>query len=274
MNKKKFLWTLFRVIAFFIFWAFAVTVGEYNSPNPAVARLYDELFPLLWTVVFTTLFWWVDRKKIVLPVLKDPAKGLFLGTLSGAVWLCAVAGILVGTRVAGLTPNGEVQSLSLWILAACLNVFMQELLIRGYIYQYLNYAYGVPAAAVVTTLLFTFMHGGAFEAGPVAVLNVITCNLFLTALYEYSGALMAPAVAHTIWNILGGILLGGVSLAEDYPSLYTMIASPNLPEWLTGGSALMEGSGITLVVNLILFAVFLLLEEVRLQKDRTPKRKK
>ncbi len=45
----------------------------------------------------------------------------------------------------------------------------------------------------------------------------------MSFLYEYKNSLLAPVMAHSIWNILGGIILGTVSLASDYPNLFSVI---------------------------------------------------
>ena len=45
---------------------------------------------------------------------------------------------------------------------------------------------------IITTILFTVMHGGAIEAGILPVVNVVTMCLFTTALYEAEGTLLAP----------------------------------------------------------------------------------
>lgn len=140
------------------------------------------------------------------------------------------------------------------MLSAFINVIMQELLVRGYIYQLLKTKYDLPVAIIVSTALFALMHGGAFEAGLLPVVNVITMCLFTTALYEAEGTLLAPIMAHAVWNVVGGVILGGVSLADDYPSLYSMTPSENVI--LSGGTCRIEGSIVVLVVNIALMLIF------------------
>ena len=62
---------------------------------------------------------------------------------------------------------------------------MQEVLVRGYLYQMIKNNYNIVVAVLISTGLFTFAHGGAFEAGILPVLNVITMSLFVTAVLEY-----------------------------------------------------------------------------------------
>ena len=144
----------------------------------------------------------------------------------------------------------------LWMISAFLNTVMQEMLVRGYLYQMLKSNYNTVAAVIVSTGLFTFAHGGAFEAGILPVLNVITMSLFVTAVLEYTDSLIAPIVIHFLWNGVGAIILGGVSLAEDYPHLFNMVISGN--PILSGGSCKIEGSIIVLLMNLILMIGFII----------------
>ena len=109
---------------------------------------------------------------------------------------------------------------------------------------------------VVTTALFTFMHGGAFEAGIVPVLNVITMSILMTAVLEYTQSLIDPVMMHFIWNGAGGIILGVVSLADDYPHLFTTAFTGNT--LLSGGMPKMEGSIVVLTINIALTLLFLL----------------
>ena len=123
--------------------------------------------------------------------------------------------------------RNQISMLWLWLFSAFINSVMQEVLVRGYLYQMIKNNYNTVAAVIVSTGLFTFAHGGAFEAGILPVLNVITMSLFVTAVLEYTESLIAPIVIHFLWNGVGAIILGGVSLAEDYPHMFNMVISGN-----------------------------------------------
>ena len=73
----------------------------------------------------------------------------------------------------------------LWLFSAFINGVMQEVLVRGYLYQMIKNNYNIVVAVLISTGLFTFAHGGAFEAGILPVLNVITMSLFVTAVLVY-----------------------------------------------------------------------------------------
>lgn len=156
-----------------------------------------------------------------------------------------------------------VTMLWLWLVSAFINTVMQELLVRGYLYQLWKNNYSWPIAVVISTGLFTLMHGGALGAGVIPVLNIVTMSLMMTVILEYSSSLMAPIMMHFIWNSVGGIILGSVSLADDYPHLYQTILTGN--DLLSGGVLKMEGSLIVLLVN-VLFTVYF---GYFIQKQRT-----
>ena len=73
-------------------------------------------------------------------------------------------------------------------------------------------------------------------------------------------------MAHAIWNVIGAIVLGGVSLADDYPSLYSMVALGN--KLLSGGDYKIEGSIVVLIINIVLMLIFCTRYKRRQAKER------
>ena len=148
------------------------------------------------------------------------------------------------------------------MLAVFLNTIMQELLVRGYLYQMLKQKHNIIVAAIVTTILFTALHGGAFEAGIIPVLNVFTMSLLMIVVLEYSGSIIAPIIMHFLWNGIGALVLGGVSLADDYPNLFVTTFTGS--DILSGGICKIEGSIIVLIVNVILIAFFIFIQKKKI----------
>ncbi len=180
-----------------------------------------------------------------------------MGIVTGVLWIGAVVAVLMLSGVIKVTNINTISMLWLWIISVFINTVMQELLVRGYLYQMIKSSYNIIAATIVTTLLFTFMHGGAFEAGVIPVLNVISMSVLMTVVLEYTHSLLMPIIMHFIWNCIGAIILGGVSLAEDYPHLLDIEFTGNI--LITGGVPKIEGSIVVLLVNVILSVVFLIL---------------
>lgn len=251
---KKLLITILKIVVFFIGWAVLSGIIDVPSDNPAIWRFFAELIPLTVMILFTVVFWLIEKKTVNIPIKENSGKGTLVGIATGIIWIGAASLILIFSKQLEITGKNEVSFLWLWILSAFLNVIMQELLVRGYIYQLLKERYNLPAAVIVATAIFTFMHGGAFEAGVIPVINVVTMCLFTMALYESEKTILAPIMAHSIWNIVGSLILGGVSLADDYPSVLTMTASAN--KLLSGGEYKIEASIVVTVLNVILMGIF------------------
>lgn len=228
-----------------------------DSSDGAVWRFWAELIPLLAIVIMTALFWFIEKKKVPLNIVSSPLKGSAVGIIAGIVWLGAAVVILILTGTMTIVGHNSVPMLWLWIISVFLNTIMQEMLVRGYLYQLIKANYNTVAAAVVTTALFTLMHGGAFEAGIIPVLNIVTMSLLMTAILEYTHSLTAPIIMHFIWNCVGAVILGGVSLADDYPNLCVTEFTGNA--LLSGGEFKIEGSAVVLLLNTALALVFLFL---------------
>lgn len=253
---KKILMTTLKIFTFFLGWAILCAVLPLStSDNPAIWRLWAEIMPFLAIIAFTIIFWLIEKKQVKLNIFNNPLKGLLVGTIGGAMWLGCTVIILLVMGVMEFNGSNNVSMLLVWLFAAFLNVIMQELLVRGYLYQMLKQKHNVIAATIVTTALFTALHGGAFEAGLIPVLNVVTMSLLMTVVLECTGSIIAPTMMHFLWNSVGAVILGGVSLAEDYPHLLNITLHGN--DILSGGACKIEGSIVVLALNILLIGIFL-----------------
>ena len=215
--------------------------------------------PLLAVIAFTLLFWLIEKKNVKLHLVDNAVRGTALGIIAGIVWLSVPVLIMYIAGIIHFDGTNSIELFPVWVLAAFLNVIMQELLVRGYLYQMLKQKHNTAAAAVVTTALFTVLHGGALEAGVIPVLNVLTMSLLMTAVLEHSSSMIAPTIMHFLWNGIGSLVLGCVSLADDYPNILVTTFTGN--GIVSGGTCKIEGSIIVLFVNLILMALFIFLKK-------------
>lgn len=250
---KKAMITFFKISCFFVTWLILAGVLDIPNSNPAVWRLGAEFIPLLVLVLMTILFSSFEGKLRKKERDSRWLPATLIGTVVGTIWIGAAALTLLATDQFSIVKNPAVPDFGIWFLAAFLNVVTQEFLIRGYIYRLLKVRHGLTAALAITTLLFTLLHGGAFEAGLIAVINVLTMCLFTHFMFEVEGSLLAPIMAHAVWNIIGGLFLGGIQLADDYPSLFTLIVQQQ--NLFSGGDYKLEASLFVTILNLV-FLVF------------------
>ena len=243
-----------KIVVFFMGWAVLAGMIDVPSDNPAIWRFFAEITPLAVLLIFTAVFLLIEKRTVHIPVKQNFVKGFFAGTIVGFVWIGIAASVLLLLKQLIVDGKNNISFLWLWVVSAFINVIMQELLVKGYIYQLLKNKYGLIVAVIFTTILFTVMHGGAIEAGLLPVINVITMCLFTTALYEAEGTIIAPVMAHAVWNVVGALFLGGVSLADDYPHILTLTASTSTV--LSGGNYKIEASIITTILNVALMVFF------------------
>lgn len=256
MRVKKLCEIVLKVILFFMIWLIGVSIIPVpDIENPAIWRMFAELIPLLVISLDTVIFWLIEKRKISLYLTDNWMKGMIIGSIGGMVWLAIPTIIMYVVQIICFEGSNDIPLLGVWFASALLNVIMQELLVRGYLYQMLKQKGNIIIATLVTTGIFTFLHGGAFEAGVIPVFNVLTMSLLMTVLLEWTKSLWVPIMAHFMWNAIGALVLNGVSLAEDYPHLFITAFTGN--DIFSGGQYKLEGSIVVLVVNMF-FVTYIL----------------
>lgn len=269
---KKALINIGKITAFFIGWSIIVGIPMVLCKHPkfignsgSLLRLYWELAPLAMTILITIIFTKVVEKNtnVKIPLCQNTTYSTILGLTAGALWIGLVLLIGFTMDIIHIEKVIEIPNLFIWIVALFLNTIMQELMARGYMFSLLKKEYNLPVAISVTTALFTLLHGGAFEAGFLAVTNVITASVLLSLVTIYSKGLWVPILMHFVWNSVGR-MFGIVSLADDYPVIFETTISGN--KLISGGSANIEGSIIVLVINCILIMALLIYERFDIKK--------
>lgn len=261
---KKLILTIIKCIGFFFGWVILVSVLSIPSfSEPAVWRLWAEILPLVAIGFLSFLFWLIEKKSIQLHLMNHSIQSIRLGIVAGLIWLIIPVFFMLLSNTMHFDGVNTVRLFPIWILAAFLNVSMQELLVRGYLYQILKQNFSIVVATLTTTLLFVLCHGGAFDAGILPLFNIIfSMSLLMTIVLEYTDSLIASIIMHFIWNGIGALFLDGVSLADDYPSL--LIASFHGNQLLSGGAYKLEGSIFVFIVNMAFIVIFL----YKMKKDK------
>ena len=77
---------------------------------------------------------------------------IILGCVTGAVWLGVSVGILAIIGVVHIDGRNQISMLWLWMISAFLNTVMQEMLVRGYLYQMLKSNYNIGMGNVYQVL--------------------------------------------------------------------------------------------------------------------------
>lgn len=117
----------------------------------------------------------------------------------------------------------------------------EEILCRGYALAVLADRWGNAVALVVTTLVFSVLHGANPEAGGLALFNIALAGLLLGLVRIVTGSLWAATGVHLGWNLAVGFLadlpVSGLALV-DAPLIE--VSRPGR-ELITGGAFGIEG---------------------------------
>ena len=159
VTLKRYAVTFLKVAAFFVGWALTTAI-TIPAKSPAVWRFFAELTPMLSMVLLTVVFILIEKRKVAVPIREHAGKGALVGLIVGIAWIGLAAGVLLATHQLTIAGGNMVQLPWLWMLSAFVNVVMQELLVRGYIYQLLKTNCNLPVAVVVSTALFTLVSAG------------------------------------------------------------------------------------------------------------------
>jgi len=272
---KKHLFNLIKILGFLALWVVMIVlqsfpvIGEpvFTKGNSAIQRFWWELLPLICIVIVTLFFKIiVEKNKIKIHLLDNAVKNSIIGIIWGIVWIALPVLSLYIIKHLQFGAVNSVSFLYIWIISAILNVIMQEYLVRGYMFELLRKEYNIIISIIITSIIFTLFHAGAFLAGIIPVLSVFTMSIFVSLLLVYTKALLAPIIVHAVWNIIGS-LLGCVSLGSDYPVLINCTTSGN--NIISGGIYKLEGSIFTLLVNIINIIVLIFLLKNDINKNKS-----
>jgi uncharacterized protein len=271
-TQLKPIWTvIWRVLLFFIIWgcllAIAIvpmssTILLWSKMQPALARIYPDLVGLI-TILGAT--WFVMRfinKRGFYSLLftsKNLIRDFSLGLGAGTVWL----GIsLVIAAVAGWLHYESPLTISwasLYVagVAVMLNIMTQQLLLNGYIFHTIK-SYTSPAiAVVVSAILFSGYHFGAFHGAWLPAVNVFQAGLLFCLAYELTGNLWLPMGIHFAWNFLMGPGLGLTVSGIKQLGSNGQVFSLQGPTIFTGGSFGLEGGVLVTLTAFVLIIIFI-----------------
>ena len=131
--KKTFVIFL-KIVLFFVGWAVLSGVVDIPNDNSAIWRFFAEFIPFVVIVIFTIIFLMIEKKEVRIPIMQNSIKGILSGTVAGIIWIGFSATLLLVSNQMVIIEYNDVPLLGLWILSAFINVAMQEMLVRGYIY--------------------------------------------------------------------------------------------------------------------------------------------
>lgn len=100
----------------------------------------------------------IEKGRVHIQLIGQPFRDFILGILLGAIWLGITIFILRYLGAIQFDSKNDINYMWVWLIAAFINVVMQEYLIREYIFQIFKCSYNTIVAMIISTLIFTALH--------------------------------------------------------------------------------------------------------------------
>ena len=256
-SRLKYVW---RALGYFVALALVNTLaysvvgdGLALVATPWLSELAESLVYLVGVVALTWAFCrFADRvslRSLGLQAHAGLAKlsaGWGLGT---ALQLAILAVLWLAGWLTVERSGSQPLELSVAVLSWLVISFNEELAFRGYILQRLARAWGLPAAVIVSSLLFAMVHVLNPNVQPLAMVSLFVAGLLLATAYLVSRSLWLPIGLHIGWNLTEVILLGFPGSGSPDPALVRSVVSG--PELLTGGAFGPEGGLVGLAATVM-----------------------
>ncbi len=190
------------------------------------------------------------------------SRDLMLGASIGAGWLFLSIAILWSAGWIAPQPSAPISWINLvWAAGAfAFNTLCQEVLARSYIFQTIQSRAGPLLAIILSAILFSAYHAGAFQgAWLLPAVNVFIAGVVFGAAYYLSGNLWLPIAIHFTWNILVGPVLGLTLSGQSQFNVGWQVFSVHGPTLFTGGPFGIEGGLVVTLTSVVCIGLILLL---------------
>jgi uncharacterized protein len=247
--------------------AFFVPVGPklaiWEKTHPVNTRFYMDIAAAL-TILSATWFMtrFIDHRPLrTIGFSFDHFLRDFpIGFIVGSAWL----GLSVGTGwmlgwISPAVPIGFSWSIFTGAAIAMLfNIFAQELILCGFIFQTIQTRTNTIIAMIVSSIVFSSLHAGAFKGEWLPAVNVFGAGLLFCLAYVITGNLWFPISIHYSWDVIIGPVLGlsesGIRSLGGNWKMFII----NGPPLFVGGSFGLEG-GVIVTITIFFFVVGMLL---------------
>jgi membrane protease YdiL (CAAX protease family) len=234
-------------------------IEDINSIKTTFQHFIINLFGFIGLLLVLWLFMkYVDNEKFINLGfhLKKKSKHFYLGAFLGffimgfAYLLLSQMDEIVFAKTV-FKINEILFSVGLFIIFA----INEEVLIRGYILRNLMYSFNKYTALIISSILFSVIHGFNPDMSWLSYLNLFLAGILLGASYIYTKNLWFPIALHFSWNFFQSLFGFNVSGQNLYSLIEFKIAKSNL---INGGLFGFEGSIFCIVIQLVLITTILI----------------
>lgn len=253
----KIIKTIIPLCIFFAIWiAILFAIKTFEPPfifgtSAPLSEIWHQATALIAALVLILIITpLMGDKQMLTPLSVRYGRDIGLSVFVAFFWLATTFCLFVITDSLLDVDSLLFNNLAYWIIAVLLSVITQELVLRGFLYSFVERGYGAGPAIAISAVAGMLLRGGVFEGGVISILFAVAAGVLFGCLRYYTEGLLAPILVHFLWNLVGGLIFGCIILGDGYPTLY----SENMTglEVITGGERGFEGSALSLIVVLLI----------------------
>jgi membrane protease YdiL (CAAX protease family) len=192
-----------------------------------------------------------------------------------AFGFASITALLLALRAMGVVHFGAIELRGaevwkyafLWAFTLLFVAFFEEFAFRGYVLFTLTAGIGFWPAAIVSSMLFGYVHHGNSGETWLGAFSAALVGLMLCLLLRRTGNLWMPIGFHTAWDWGETYFYGTPDSGLRAPG-HLFNTSFSGPNWLTGGTVGPEASWLCLLLVVLLWYIF----AARLPEVRYPDR--
>jgi len=234
--------------------------GHLSTPMRALVLLaaVADAALAIWLYTAVIMRRWARRRAVEI-VQRDWAANLGSGLLLGFVYILLLSGIILafgGLRIDGFAGRWGLDQLLPILTLGVVAGTLEELLIRGILFNALERWRGWVPALVASALVFGLLHGyNAFASVATVVGIVVSGGFYFGILMVWRRSLWVAIGFHAAWDMT--LALTGVPIEQSDPVGALVIHTTGAPA-VYGGQYGYEGSIPNIVIGLLAIGLFLL----------------
>jgi CAAX protease family protein len=246
-----------------------VDYKDHSQIKTSEQDLIIAFFALLGTFFLLWLFMkYVDKEKFInlgfhiKNRFKEFNYGIAIGALImiiGYLLLIFIDQIIFKKLI--FNPKEIIISILIYSIVA----IAEEVIFRGYILRNLMISFNKYVALIISSLLFSVMHGFNPNIDLFSFFNLFLAGILLGISYVYTKNLWFPIALHFSWNFFQTLLGFNVSGQNAYSIINFTIPEKNI---LNGGDFGFEGSILSIISQIIFIVLILIYYNNNLKSEK------
>ncbi len=229
-----------------------VEMTDFEAKQTSIQQLIVSIFDLVGTFLVLWIFMkFVDKENFIELGFQtqNRLKEFSIGILIGLIIMLTGYSLLIHfEEIFFIKVNFDFKELIISIILFTIVAIVEETLFRGYILKNLMCSFNKYIALVISSILFSLMHGFNPNVDLFSLFDLFLAGIVLGLSYIYTKNLWFPIAMHLSWNLFQTLLGFNVSGQDSYSIIEFKTNESNL---INGGAFGFEGSYLSIIAEII-----------------------